>query len=284
MREIDLHIHTTASDGTFTPTEVVRLAKETGLRAMAVTDHDTVEAHAKAARAAAEAGIEFVPGIEISTKYGVAVHVLGYYIHGDRPGMRSLLDWIVEDRDRRNRKMCALMAADGLPVSYDAMKARFGEVIGRPNFGEVLVELGLAKDVSDAFARFVEKGQRYFVARTILPIEKAVEAIVEAGGVPVLAHPFQYKKNDDELRELIEHCMDHGLLGMECRYSGYGPDKVAYLEALAEEYGLIKTGGSDFHGQNKPRIQLGTGIDDNLEVPYEWLERLRDTAKRQVRT
>jgi len=284
MREIDLHIHTTASDGTFTPTEVVRLAKETGLRAMAVTDHDTVEAHAKAARAAAEAGIEFVPGIEISTKYGVAVHVLGYYIHGDRPGMRSLLDWIVEDRDRRNRKMCALMAADGLPVSYDAMKARFGEVIGRPNFGEVLVELGLAKDVSDAFARFVEKGQRYFVARTILPIEKAVEAIVEAGGVPVLAHPFQYKKNDDELRELIEHCMDHGLLGMECRYSGYGPDKVAYLEALAEEYGLIKTGGSDFHGQNKPRIQLGTGIDDNLEVPYEWLESLRDTAKRQVRT
>ena len=284
MREIDLHIHTTASDGTFTPTEVVRLAKETGLRAMAVTDHDTVEAHAKAARAAAEAGIEFVPGIEISTKYGVAVHVLGYYIHGDRPGMRSLLDWIVEDRDRRNRMMCALMAADGLPVSYDAMKARFGEVIGRPNFGEVLVELGLAKDVSDAFARFVEKGQRYFVARTILPIEKAVEAIVEAGGVPVLAHPFQYKKNDDELRELIEHCMDHGLLGMECRYSGYGPDKVAYLEALAEEYGLIKTGGSDFHGQNKPRIQLGTGIDDNLEVPYEWLERLRDTAKRQVRT
>ena len=283
MREIDLHIHTTASDGTFTPTEVVRLAKETGLRAMAVTDHDTVEAHAKAARAAAEAGIEFVPGIEISTKYGVAVHVLGYYIHGDRPGMRSLLDWIVEDRDRRNRKMCALMAADGLPVSYDAMKARFGEVIGRPNFGEVLVELGLAKDVSDAFARFVEKGQRYFVARTILPIEKAVEAIVEAGGVPVLAHPFQYKKNDDELRELIEHCMDHGLLGMECRYSGYGPDKVAYLEALAEEYGLIKTGGSDFHGQNKPRIQLGTGIDDNLEVPYEWLERLRDTAEKQGR-
>ena len=283
MREIDLHIHTTASDGTFTPREAVQKAAELGLKAIAVTDHDTVEGHTAAKEAAAALGVELVPGIEISTKYGVAVHVLGYYIHGDRPGMRSLLDWIVEDRDRRNRKMCALMAADGLPVSYDAMKARFGEVIGRPNFGEVLVELGLAKDVSDAFARFVEKGQRYFVARTILPIEKAVEAIVEAGGVPVLAHPFQYKKNDDELRELIEHCMDHGLLGMECRYSGYGPDKVAYLEALAEEYGLIKTGGSDFHGQNKPRIQLGTGIDDNLEVPYEWLERLRDTAKRQVR-
>ena len=279
MREIDLHIHTAASDGTCSPAEAVRLAKGAGLRALAVTDHDTVEAHAEARREAERVGIEFVPGIEISTKYGVAVHILGYYIDAEKPGMRGLLDWIVEDRDRRNEKMCALMAADGLPVSYAAMKERFGEVIGRPNFGEILVELGLARDVNDAFARYVEKGQRYYIARTILPIEKAVESIVEAGGVAVLAHPFQYKKDDAELRELIEHCMDHGLRGMECRYSGYGPDKVAYLEALAEEYGLLRTGGSDFHGQNKPRIHLGSGIDGELAVPYEWLERLREAAE-----
>ena len=279
MREIDLHIHTTASDGTCSPAEAVRLAKDTGLRALAVTDHDTVEAHAEARAEAARVGIEFVPGIEISTKYGVAVHILGYYIDAEKPGMRSLLDWIVEDRDRRNEKMCALMAADGLPVSYAAMKERFGEVIGRPNFGQVLVELGLARDVNDAFARYVEKGQRYYIARTILPIERAVESIVEAGGVAVLAHPFQYKKDDEELRELIEHCMDHGLRGMECRYSGYGPERVAYLEALAGEYGLLKTGGSDFHGQNKPRIRLGSGVDGELAVPYEWLERLREAAQ-----
>lgn len=279
MREIDLHIHTTASDGTCSPAEAVRLAKDTGLRALAVTDHDTVEAHAEARAEAARIGIEFVPGIEISTKYGVAVHILGYYIDADRRGMRGLLDWIVEDRDSRNEKMCALMAADGLPVSYAAMKERFGEVIGRPNFGQILVELGLARDVNDAFARYVEKGQRYYIPRTILPIERAVESIVEAGGIAVLAHPFQYKKDDGELRELIEHCMDHGLRGMECRYSGYGPERVAYLEALAEEYGLLKTGGSDFHGQNKPRIHLGSGIDGELAVPYEWLERLREAAR-----
>ena len=279
MREIDLHIHTIASDGTCSPAEAVRLAKDTGLRALAVTDHDTVEAHAEARAEAARIGIEFVPGIEISTKYGVAVHILGYYIDADRRGMRGLLDWIVEDRDSRNEKMCALMAADGLPVSYAAMKERFGEVIGRPNFGQILVELGLARDVNDAFARYVEKGQRYYIPRTILPIERAVESIVEAGGIAVLAHPFQYKKDDGELRELIEHCMDHGLRGMECRYSGYGPERVAYLEALAEEYGLVKTGGSDFHGQNKPRIHLGSGIDDELAVPYEWLERLREAAQ-----
>jgi hypothetical protein len=279
MREIDLHIHTSASDGTCPPAEAVRLAKEAGLRALAVTDHDTVEAHEEARREAERVGIEFVPGIEISTKYGVAVHILGYYIDAEKPGMRSLLNWIVEDRDRRNEKMCALMAADGLPVSYAAMKERFGEVIGRPNFGQVLVELGLARDVNDAFARYVEKGQRYYIARTILPIERAVESIVEAGGVAVLAHPYQYNKKDPELRELIEHCMDHGLRGMECRYSGYGPERVACLEALAGEYGLLKTGGSDFHGQNKPCIRLGSGVDGELAVPYEWLERLREAAE-----
>ncbi|MBO5496973.1 MAG: PHP domain-containing protein, partial [Oscillospiraceae bacterium] len=114
--------------------------------------------------------------------------------------------------------------------------------------------------------------------RTIMPIDQAVEVIVVSGGVPVLAHPFQYKKTDAELRELIKHCMDHGLKGMECRYSGYGPDQVAYLEALAEEYGLVKTGGSDFHGDNKPHIKLGTGMHEELDVPYEWLERLKETA------
>ena len=132
--------------------------------------------------------------------------------------------------------------------------------------------------VEESFARFVEKGQKYYMPRTIMPIDQAVEIIVNSGGVPVLAHPFQYKKNDEELRELIEHCMDHGLKGMECRYSGYGPEKVAYLEALAAEYGLVKTGGSDFHGDNKPHIQLGTGIENELDVPYAWLEKLKKAA------
>jgi len=280
MREIDLHVHTTASDGTCTPREAVSLAAEAGLKAVAVTDHDTAEAHPEARIAAQALGIEFVPGVEISTRYGVAVHILGYYIDPEEKGMRSLLDWIVEDRAARNKKMCALMEADGLPVHYEEMTARFGDVIGRPNFGQVLMELGLAESVKDAFDHYIEKGQRYYLPRTILPIERAVEAIVHAGGVAVLAHPFQYRKNDDELRELIRHCMDHGLGGMECRYSGYDAEKTAYLEGFAEEYGLLKTGGSDFHGANKPHIQIGTGIGGELDVPYEWLERLKEAAGR----
>lgn len=279
MSRIDLHIHTTASDGTCAPERVAELAAEQGLSAIAITDHDTVLGYDEASRAGARLGLEVVPGIEISTKYDRAVHILGYYIDPHSPALEPVLNWIVEDRDIRNRKMAELMAADGLPVSYEMMHQRYGEVIGRPHFAAMLVELGLAESVQDAFDRYVEKGQKYYQPRTILPIDRAVEIIVRAGGVPVLAHPFQYRMDDALLRELIEHCMGFGLRGIECRYTGYDEEKVAYLEALAAEYGLIRTGGSDFHGTNKPHISLGRGLG-GLSVPDEYLAELKEEAKK----
>lgn len=277
MSRIDLHIHTTASDGTCAPEKVAELAAEQGLSAIAITDHDTVLGYDEAGRAGERLGLEVVPGIEISTKYDRAVHILGYYIDPKSPALEPVLNWIVEDRDIRNRKMAELMAADGLPVSYEMMHERYGAVIGRPHFAAMLVELGLAESVQDAFDRFVEKGQKYYQPRTILPIDRAVEIIVSAGGVPVLAHPFQYRMDDALLRELIEHCMGFGLRGMECRYTGYDEDMVAYLEALAAEYRLIRTGGSDFHGTNKPHIALGRGLG-KLSVPDEYLLELKEEA------
>lgn len=278
MRYIDLHAHSTASDGTASPRELAELAVRQGLSALALTDHDTVLGYPELKKAGEKLGLETVPGIEISTKFHRAVHILGYYIDPHSPHLEPVLNWVVEDRDKRNREMCRLMAADGLPVDYEDMKKRFGPVIGRPHFADLLVELGLAENVRDAFDRYVEKGQRYYVGRTILPIERAIEIIRLSGGVPVLAHPFQYKLDDAGLRELIEHCMAQGLRGMECRYSGYGPEQSAYLEKLAEEYGLVKTGGSDFHGSNKPQISLGSGTENDLHVPCEWLERLKEEA------
>lgn len=275
MKKIDLHVHTTESDGTYTPAEVVRIAKNAGLSAIAITDHDTNLGYAEAAAEGERLGVEVVPGIEISTKYTVAVHILGYYIDGSSPALKAVLDWVVTDRDTRNRKMAELMAADGLPVSYDDMVKRFGTVIGRPHFGRILIELGLAKDMQDAFDRFIERGQKYYLPRTIMPLDRAIGLIKQAGGIPVIAHPFQYRYDDKMLRELIEVCMGYGVKGMECRYSGYGEDKVGYLTALADEYGLVKTGGSDFHGENKKHISLGSGINSNLEVPYSWLEELK---------
>lgn len=277
METIDLHVHTTASDGTQTPSDVVRLAASLGLRAVAITDHDTVSGCAEARRAAEGLGVEVVPGIEISTKYRSAVHILGYYVDTASPSLAAVLDWEVRDRDARNRRICALMAADGLPVSYEQMRERFGEVVGRPHFAQLLCEFGLASSVSDAFARYVGRGMKYYLPRNMLSLEQSIGTILSSGGVPVLAHPFQYKLDDAGLRDLIERCLSLGLRGMECRYSGYDAAQTSYLESLAGEYSLIKTGGSDYHGSTKPHIALGRG-HGRLRVPYAWLAPLRAAA------
>lgn len=274
MNNIDLHVHTTVSDGTFTPAQVVQLAKDTGLSAIAITDHDIIAGYPEAAEAGKALGVEVIPGIEISTKYGGAVHILGYYVNLEAESLNTVLNWILTDRDQRNRKMVELMQADGLPITYEAMQARFGEVIGRPHFARLLVEWGLASNMRDAFDRYVEKGQKYYLPRQFMSIEQSIDTILKADGIPVLAHPFQYKRDDAGLRELIEHCMASGLMGMECRYSGYTAQQQAYLEALADEYGLIKTGGSDFHGSHKHLIRLGVGTGE-LSVPYDFLDGLK---------
>ncbi len=277
MNTIDLHIHTTASDGTASPAQVVRMAGELGLSAISVADHDTVSGCGEAMAEGRALGVEVVPGVEFSSRYGRTIHILGYFLNTESPALTRVLDWIVAERDQRNGKMAALMAADGIPVDYAEMKARFGPVIGRPNFGQLLVELGYAESVQDAFDRYIEKGQPYYLPRKMLSIERSVEVIREAGGVPVLAHPFQYRLEEPALRQLIEHCMDHGLLGLECRYSLYDEQQSQYLLSLAREYGLAPTGGSDFHGSNKPHIRLGVGTG-SLAVPAEWLDGLRALA------
>ena len=275
MTRIDLHLHTTASDGSCSPAEAVHIAREAQLAAIAVTDHDTVSGYAEAARAGAELGVEVIAGIEISTRFEGDVHILGYCFHPESEALRAVLDWIVQDRDARNRRIVALMAADGLPITYEDMQRRYGQVVGRPHFADFLVRQGLAESVQDAFDRYVERGRKYYMPRTFLSIERSIEVIAQAGGVPVLAHPFQYKLDDGALRRLIEHCMDCGLRGMECRYSGYSQAQTAYLLSLAEEYGLQPTGGSDFHGIAKPHLRRGSGTGD-LAVPYEYLLGLRE--------
>ena len=277
MKYIDLHIHSAVSDGTDSPAQIVQKAAELGLAAVAITDHDTVAGCAEAAAEGEKLGVEAVSGVELTSRYGRTIHILGYYLRTNSPVLTRTLDGILAERDHRNRKMAALMAADGIPIDYDEMKRRFGASIGRPHFGDMLVELGLAESVQDAFDRFIEKGQRYYLPRKMLSIERSAEVIREAGGVPVLAHPFQYRLEESALRQLIEHCMDHGLLGLECRYSLYDEEQSQYLLKLAREYGLIPTGGSDYHGGNKPHLALGSGTGQ-LAVPAAWLEPLRSMA------
>ena len=282
LKPIDLHVHTSASDGTTAPGDIAAAAARAGLSAIAITDHDTVDGYLEAVSSVSRSEVEIIPGIEISTRFNASVHILGYYIDPASEHLLPVLNWVIQDRDARNEKICAMMQRDGIRVDYAEMKERAGGgVIGRPHFAEILMKAGLAKDITDAFERFLNKGRRYWIARNFVPIEDSIRIILRSGGIPVLAHPFQYRLDEEELRDLIEHCLDYGLMGMECRYSGYTPQQSAYLEGLAKEYSLIRTGGSDFHGDRKPHIQLGTGTGD-LYVPYDFLEEVRSAVIRRA--
>ncbi|MGN1001865.1 MAG: PHP domain-containing protein [Oscillospiraceae bacterium] len=277
MDLIDLHVHTTGSDGTLTPEETVALAAEKGLRAIAITDHDTAEAVPAALEAGKARGVEVVPGIEISVDYlGYGVHILGYFIDPQAPAMARLLDWVVAERKRRNHGMIERMRQDGIPITPRVLAERWPDaVIGRPHMAAFLVDCGLASSVQDAFDRYLSIGKKYFLKREYIPLEEAFRVIRESGGKAVFAHPFQYKLPEEGLLALTRTLKDAGAVGMECLYSGYTPEQTEYLLGLAADFGLAVTGGSDFHGSRKPHIALGSGTG-SLRVPYELLEKLRE--------
>ena len=278
MKWIDLHNHTTASDGTFSPEQAVAYAAKKGLAAMAVTDHDTAAGAAEALGYAGRYGVEVIPGIEISADYrGLGgVHLLGYFIDPHSPHLAPVLDWIIADRTARNERIAALMRADGLDVSLEAMEEKHpGTVIGRPHFAQELVERGLCESVTEGFRRYLDRGKPYYQPRHFLPLDQAFRAIREAGGKAVFAHPLQYRLGNENLTALTARLTEAGCVGMECLYSGYTPEQSAYLMNLAARFGLCVTGGSDFHGSGKPQIDMGSGTGD-LRVPYELLEKLRE--------
>lgn len=270
--KIDLHIHTTASDGTFTPSELVQRAKAAGLGALAITDHDTMAGVPEAQAAGAALGVEVLGGIEISTDYrGEDTHVLGYGLRPDAPELRPVLDWVQQDRRRRNARIAERMNRDGIRVSLAELEEQHpGATIGRPHFARVLVDQARANSVSDAFERFLNPGKCYYLPRTYLPMDRAVDIICRSGGVAVLAHPLQYGYSPAALRQLVADAAALGIAGMEIYYTGYTPEQRDRLSALAAEFQLFATGGSDFHGANKPKIVLGA-----LEVPGQCLRDLR---------
>lgn len=277
MKRIDLHNHTSCSDGTDSPAELISAAKAAGLAAIAITDHDTVEGIPEAAKAGESLGVEVVPGVEMCTGFEhTEIHTLGYFIDTGNERLKNALKWVIDDRRERNEKMAAAMRADGLPVTAEELYARYPHsTLGRPHFGEKLIELGVVASVKESFEKYLNPGCKYYVRRHFIEFSEAVSVIHAAGGRAVLAHPFQYKYDDERLRHLLDFCAEAGMDGMECMYSGYTPEMQEYLMRLAGEYGLLITGGSDYHGYHKPHIKIGTGISGELNVPYELLEKLR---------
>ena len=282
MDRIDLHCHTTSSDGTDSPRELVRKAKEIGLRAVAITDHDTFRGHAEGLAAGAEFGVECVPGVELSSLHmGEHIHLLAYYADEGSKSLRELMDRAVYERSHRNEKMVQLLHKAGYPIDMEIIRRRFpGQtMIGRPHISEILMEKGFVKSVREGVMTLMGKGGPFYVPRYHVPLLDYVRAVREAGGVPVIAHLYQYRMTDDERRQMIREAADAGLLGLEGMYSTYDKDQQENVFAFAKEFGLICTGGSDYHGAGKPGIHLGTGMGD-LRVPYEMLERLKETAKK----
>lgn len=275
---IDLHVHTLASDGSDTPADVVRMAAELGLRAVAVTDHDTFAGLPEAIEAGARYGVEVVPGVELSTIYdGVEVHVLGYYMDAGHPRLRAMMASATAERNARNETMVQRLHDAGYPVTMDALHAEFpGQtMLGRPHISEYLMRRGYVASVQDGMKNLLGRGKPFYVARYNIPLEESVETLRAAGGLPVVAHLFKYRYTPEQLTAMVDAAAAAGAVGLEAMYTNYTPEQEQAVRVLAAERGLLCTGGTDYHGARKPDIALGRGFG-NLRVPYALLEGLKE--------
>lgn len=275
---IDLHVHTLASDGSDTPADVVRMAAELGLRAVAVTDHDTFAGLPEAIEAGARYGVEVVPGVELSTIYdGVEVHVLGYYMDAGHPRLRAMMARATAERNARNETMVQRLHDAGYPITMDALHAEFpGQtMLGRPHISEYLMRRGYVASVQDGMKNLLGRGKPFYVARYNIPLEESVETLRAAGGLPVVAHLFKYRYTPEQLTAMVDAAAAAGAVGLEAMYTNYTPEQEQAVRVLAAERGLLCTGGTDYHGARKPDIALGRGFG-NLRVPYALLEGLKE--------
>jgi len=277
----DLHAHTTASDGDLSPAELVRLAVETGLSALGVTDHDTVGGVAEALEAASETGLALAPGVEISAEFlPGTLHMLGYFIDHEHPGLLEALEGMRGGRDVRNSKIVGKLNDLGMSISMDeVLAAAGGDSISRNHIAQVILDKGYCAERQEVFDMYLAKGAAAYFDRLRLGPRESIELIRDAGGLPVLAHPYQTKLESEELENLVEELAGYGLVGIEALYTKHSPEQTAHYLALAKRYDLLVTGGSDFHGNSKPDVKLGVGCG-NLEVPLEMFETLRSSAKK----
>ena len=282
MGGIDLHAHTNRSDGTFSPTELVRLALDRGLDVLAVTDHDTTEGLDEATEAASGTPLEIIPGVEFSAIYaGASVHVLCYWMDQGDPALQAELQRLREDRFHRGERMVEKLQALGYPISFERVREiSGGRNIVRPHVAQALVEVGVVATEEDAFTEeFIADGGRADVPKHALHPLEALDLIREAGGVCVLAHPGMWAAQRSVPTELIETMAEGGMAGLEADHPDHTPEQVAYYRRLAGDLGLVATGASDCHGTRYDPVRLGTVTTDPLQFAA-----LKDRAGRSTLT
>lgn len=276
MNIVDLHVHSTKSDGSFTPSELVDYAIEKGLTAFALTDHDTTDGIDEARKAAEGKPVEVIPGIEFSSEYeGRDIHIVGLYIDYQSGFFKRRLTNFVNGRIIRNREMCRKLTEHGMPVTYEELTAEFPDsVITRAHYAKYLLHHGYTKSLKEAFERYIGDNCPCFVPRKKITPMRAVEIISKAGGIPILAHPVLYHMSDARLDKLVHDLKDVGLVGIEAIYSTYSSSEERDMRRLAAKYDLCISGGSDFHGTAKPGLDLATGYG-KLFIPEEILTLLK---------
>lgn len=274
-KHIDLHTHSTCSDGTLTPSEVIKLAKEKGLSAIALTDHDTVDGLIEAIATGKEIGIEVITGIEFSVAADTEMHLLGLDFNIDCPAITEILDEMIIQRDLRNYKVIELLGKLDIRITIDDILAEStSKVTGRSQIAKAMLKKGYVSSIKEAFDKYLSFGKPAFVERSTLSPEDAIRIIHESGGKAFLAHLNQTGKTDKELYELLTHLKKCGLDGIEGYYTEYTENMNFRYRKMAEDIGLMLSGGSDFHGTNKDGYEIGTG-KGNLRIPYGLLEKIR---------
>jgi len=279
---IDLHIHTTASDGTSTPVQILTQARELELGAFAITDHDTLDGVKEVLRLGIPPSVHFLTGVEISAtppppfRCPGSFHILGYGIRPEDPVLNQILFQLQDARKNRNPRIIERLNQLGLDLSIDEVNQIAGKgLLGRPHIARLMVKKGYAHSINDAFDNYLGKGKPAYIDKFRVDTPQAIMLIDAAGGLPVLAHPYLLEtESEKELEDLLVMMKAMGLKGLEVYYPDHPPEYTEQYIELARKYGLLLTGGTDFHGSLKPEIQMGTGKGDFF-VPYEIYEKLQ---------
>lgn len=283
MGFVDLHVHSNASDGTFSPSQVVELAKNAGLDAFALTDHDTTAGVPEALEKGRDLNIEVIPGIEVSSSFdGTEIHILGLFVNSDDPVLAAMLEKMRISRDRRNEKMLENLAADGISFTKEELCGDNPDtIITRAHIAHALVAKGICSGMDQAFKKYLQYGGRYCPQKKHLSPEEVVKTLISNGAFVALAHPFQYKFGDKKTEELIAHMADLGMKGLEVYHSSNNKLESMKLQEMAVRHHLLPTGGSDFHSGNKPDISIGTGRG-GLRVSSLLLEDIKRERAKQA--
>jgi predicted metal-dependent phosphoesterase TrpH len=281
MGYVDLHLHTTASDGVMSPSEIVRYAKTKRLQAIAITDHDTIEGLEEGLSEGKRIDLEVIPGIEVSAEHSPgSMHLLGFFLDIHHPFLNERLRYLQKARAERNPKIAERLNRLGIELTYEeVLKASGGGQVGRPHFAQVLLEKKYVRTFQEAFDRFLKKGAPAYVDKFRFTAKEALHFINEAKGVAVLAHPNTLNMNGySELENLILRLIEEGLKGIEVYYPEHSPLEVAQYKTLAERYGLLITGGTDYHGIEKNGLDIGVGRGE-MKLPYLMVEKLKSARK-----